>query len=146
MGVPVCRGFLCGPQCFVGELSGGVTRLGVSVRARVSAVNQCSGGDESALRRAGKQHGDQVEFIKQQREVEASGQSREWAERRKKQAPGWAGGAMGALLGCAQAGYAMPAISAPSACPLPTERMERRGEKGQGATSAGGKGTEGPHW
>lgn len=41
LGVPVQRGFQSGPQSFVGELSGraGVTRLGVSVRAKVSALN-----------------------------------------------------------------------------------------------------------
>lgn len=33
------------------------------------------GGDGRALGRAGKQHGDQVEFIKQQKEVEAGGWS-----------------------------------------------------------------------
>lgn len=74
------RGFRSG--CFVGELSGeGVTRLGVLKGGSVSAVNQCSeGGDGCALWRAGKQHRDQVEFIKQQRVREAGEWRGEWVD------------------------------------------------------------------
>lgn len=47
------EGVLCGPQCSVGELSVGVglTRLGVSVRARVSeGVREVlSGGQENSM-------------------------------------------------------------------------------------------------
>ena len=47
------RGFWHGPQCFVGELSrgGGGTRLGVSVRARVSVgmIEVLSGGQEDSM-------------------------------------------------------------------------------------------------
>lgn len=62
-----------------------------------------------------KQCGGQVEFIKQQREVEAGGRSGEWIGRRKKQVPGRAARVIGALLGYAQPGCRVLAVFAPPA-------------------------------
>ena len=98
-------------------------------------MNQCCRGDGSALWRAGKQHGDQVEFIKQQRVGEAGGWRGEWMDRRMEQVPGWAADVMGALLDCAQSGCAMLASFAPPACPSPRgENGKERRERAEGAT------------
>lgn len=94
------RGFLPGRHSVLWVSSAG--EAGHKIGG-VSKSHGFCGGDRSALWRAGRQHGDQVEFIKQQKEVEAGGWS-EWLDRRMKQVPGLAAGAVAALRGCAQTG------------------------------------------
>lgn len=107
----------------------GCHKLGVSVSQGLSSA--LVGGKGSALWRTGKQHGDQVEFIEQQREVVAGGGV---MGRRKKQVPGWGSMCDGCSPRLRPAWLCSVGIFF-SSCLIPPQR-ENRKERREGAERA----------